>query len=121
MRRISLTLALAVFLAGCSDQAPDPPRIEGAWEGITSSGLVFTFMLGQSETTVSGTGLVEVPGEGTFALDVSGSYVTPLLSLTVTSADFEPFNYTGTHTKNTVDGRLNGSGFQDRPLVIWKQ
>lgn len=47
-------------------------------------------------------------------MTVTGTYITPSVSLTFNISTLEPINFTGTHnvaTDRTITGNLNGSGY----------
>ena len=119
-RRRALVAVLFLALSACSGGGTEPlPTMTGSWIG-TSGTLSMTFTLSQAAATVSGTG--NMTGNGVaVALTASGTFSHPGLSMNLTAVGFEPMNYTGTLSGNTITGTLNGSGFVNRAFALTRQ
>lgn len=125
MRRLAaifmLMLAPAVLLS-CSDDPTGPSEvsIEGSWSGSTSGGGNFNLTLAQDGSDITGSGSASGEG-GSASLDVTGTRSGTSISLVMTSSGFADLNYSGTiESSTTINGTLNGSGFQDEPLTLTK-
>jgi hypothetical protein len=70
---------------------------------------------------VTGTGTIS--GAGTpLAITVTGTHSHPNVSLNANAPGFEPMNFQGTFTNdNTINGTLNGSGFDNFALTLQRQ
>jgi hypothetical protein len=123
MRRIAV-LSLALALAACGgDSTSPPPSFTGTWTAdAIDGGTAFTvtvITVEQNAGQITGTGSFTVGDAGGIALTVTGTHVYPQVSLTLKASGFQDSNITGTFLdRNTVQARLNGSGFANTPMML---
>jgi hypothetical protein len=118
----ALTEALRVdFSTGA---ALATPSLSGIWGGpiqldSTSAGAVVS--LNETAETVSGYGeFIVSPGGLSFT--VTGTHSYPSVSLTLQISGLEDVNYSGTLSgSDTIYGSLNGIGFVDQPLTLYRR
>lgn len=125
MRRLASILLLALvplFVTACGDDSPTGPAevsIEGTWTGSIEGGT-FTLTLAQQGSDITGSGNISATG-GSASLNITGTRSGANISLVMTSSGFEDLNYSGTiQNATTINGTLNGSGFQNEPLTLTK-
>ncbi len=124
MRAVRLLplLLLLVFAAACGDSPSQPrtPSIDGAWSG-SAAGFTLNLVLASGAAGVSGNGTVS--GEGTsIAVTATGTHVHPNVALTLQATGFQDLNFQGQFTDdNTINGTLNGSGFNNFALTLRRQ
>lgn len=118
MRRCIAALVLAVTLAACGDDGgPSIPSASGTWSGGVGSATL-TLTLTEDDGAVTGAGSLAGPG-GSIALTAQGTHAHPSMSLTLTSQGFEDLNFQGEFVDDdSVDGRLNGSGYQNDAITL---
>ena len=119
MRRSFLSLLLAAAIAGCGGSTSPKSNVNGSWSG-SSGGISMSLTLSQSGTSVTGSGQIS-GGGNTIPLTASGTYVEPDLSLTLSSAGFQPTVYAGSLSHGTITGTLNGSGFTNQSMTLTRQ
>jgi hypothetical protein len=123
MRRALALLALPLLLA-CSDNGSEPdsrPNVTGTWSGSVGTGTgTMTLTHNTSTGQITGNGSISA-GVAALAITVQGTYARPTVSLTVSSPGYEPFNFTGTHSGNSITGVINGSGFVNTGVTLTKQ
>lgn len=119
MRYTRLAVAVLALLLGCKDQSP-VPSLAGRWLAVMDTGLRFDLSLAQGGSTVAGDGLVGVTGDMDPAT-VTGTYLAPQVSLTITRPGQATFNVTGEHAGNQITGVLNGGLAEDRPITFTRQ
>jgi hypothetical protein len=122
---ISLLVALflVLFALGCSEDEesnpvnPSDPSLSGSWMG--SGGiLVIDMNLTQSGTSVSGSGTMQ----NVLACTISGTNNYPNVSLTFSVSGAQPTTFSGTFAhKDTLSGKLNGSGFTNYDMEFVRQ
>jgi hypothetical protein len=123
MKRMVVMLA-ALLLVACSGKspvAPLPPTVTGNWQGDIAGPQVLTLALSQSGGTVSGSGILTNTPSGTRALTATGTFIDPVLSMTISSGTTQPFNLTATLTNGTLYGNLQGSGFTGSMIAMYRQ
>jgi hypothetical protein len=122
-RRALALLALPLLLA-CSDNGSEPdarPNVTGTWSGSVGTGAgTMTLTHNTSTGQITGNGSISA-GVSALAITVQGTYARPTVSLTVSSPGYEPFNFTGTHSGNSITGVINGSGFVNTGVTLSKQ
>src|SRR5215204_4735056 len=98
MRRLLAVVALMMLVACDSFDPLVENTVTGTWRG-TSAGQTFLLILQQQQQTVAGTGTVTAAGV-TRNLSVSGSFIQPAFSATIT-----PVGSQGITLSATVEGR----------------
>lgn len=126
MRYALSFVALLLSLGACSGDGPTappppppPPSMSGAWTG-TSGGITFTFTLNESSGSLVGSGNMS-NGANAVALTVTGTSAHPSISMTWSAPGYQPINFQGTRSGNSVVGAMNGSGFVNSALTLNKQ
>ena len=116
-------LLLVIFILSCSDDDEsnpvnsNDPSLTGSWNG-TGAMLVIAMNLSQSGTSISGSGTMQ----GILACTISGSNNYPDVSLTFSVTGAQPTTFTGVFSqKDTVSGKLNGSGFTNYDMTFVRQ
>ncbi|HEX6589240.1 MAG TPA: hypothetical protein VF039_09465 [Longimicrobiales bacterium] len=114
---------LVVFaLAACGDDSSEPriPEFDGRWEGDIQ-GVNFTVIATENDDgDINGTGTFSGPG-GSLALSIDGVHSHPDVSFTASAAGYEDMNFSGEFDgDDTVEGRLNGSGFVNDPVILFR-
>lgn len=117
-------LAVMVFAAACGDSGTgsEPRKFSttGRWTG-TASQTTVTVTLNENSGNITGSGNVTGGGES-LAVNVTGTNAANAISMTLTAAGFQPVNFTGNITSATsMNGTLNGSGFENFALTLNKQ
>jgi hypothetical protein len=79
-----------------------------------------TLTLAQTGANVTGSGQLSSTSN-TIPLTASGTFVSPTLSLTLSSAGFQPTQYTATLSNGRLTGNLNGSGFNQLAMTLTRQ
>ena len=79
-----------------------------------------TVLLLDKTGTVTGNGTIAI-GTSSFPINVSGTFVSPTLSVTVTSQGFANMNLTAKVSSASLDGLLNGSGFLNQAITLTRQ
>jgi|ERR1051325_10099924 hypothetical protein len=113
--------ALALGLVACDDTLGPVFTLDGYWSG-TTPGYQVSVTLTQKDTVVTGTGIV-LGGAGSAQFNVNGKMVSRQITLTLTNPAFTPTEFTGTlsTTEAVIDGRLNGSGFENVSITMKKR
>jgi hypothetical protein len=123
MRRRLFIFATVALTLGCGSDALGPvTTVDGQWYG-NENGYALSVTLAQTATgDVTGSALL-AGNSGSTEATVSGTFVFPTLTLTISPQGFVPLTYTGTmsQTAARIDGRLNGSGFTDLVISISKR
>lgn len=125
MRKLLLfpLVLLSLLAVGCKDDGPTEPEIPsftGTWLGDIN-GSAFEVTATERDGDISGSGVISF-GTERVAITVAGTHAHPNLSLTISSAGYEDFNFSGNFTnENRVSGTLNGSGFADEPVTLNRQ
>ena len=114
-----LLLLLLVLLSACG---LPKATMRGQWSGA-NEGFVLKLTLRESaEGDITGSGSIKTKEGETIALDVTGSNVYPHVTMTFSSTGYYDFNFTGEFSdNNTIDGKLNGSGFTDFEITLERQ
>lgn len=116
-----LFVPLTAFSLACSDAAgPEDFDLSGRWSGSISGGGSISLTLAESESgNLSGSGSVSGPG-GSIAVTVaSGTHSGSSVSLSMTASGFEDLNFSGTiQDRTTIQGTLNGSGFDNVSVTL---
>jgi len=113
MRRLLLSLLVAVTLTGCDALGGDdaPPKLNGPYEITTQDGsaeLTFDLDLSESKNEISGSGLFVVenpdtPEAATSDIEVSGTHDHPDVQIDMELTDLDVPDV-------SFDGSLNGGG-----------
>lgn len=132
MRKLSLfMLLLALPLVTACDSAdpeppppPGPPALSGQWQGSTTiQGLVFSLnaQLVENSGVVNGNGTLNF--QNPIAVNITGTYNFPSVSMTIRSNGFEDLNYSATLGADgrTLSGTMSGSGFDNFGLTLTRQ
>src|SRR5256885_562688 len=82
--------------------------------------VAMSMTLAQSGNQVTGTGSLDTPS-ASVALDITGTFLDPNFSLTVSTTCCQPFTFIGRMANGTLVGTLNGSGFTDLAVTLRKQ
>lgn len=67
------------------------------------------------------TGTGELSGSFTIPATASGTFVEPILSLTLSSSGFQLTSYTGTLSHGILTGNLNGSAFDNLSMTLTRR
>ena len=121
MRRFLTLIAVAASLGCGSDLLGPVQTVDGNWTGI-QNGYSMSLSLAQTGTTVTGTAdFIGVGGAAEGA--VSGTFVYPTLTLTITIPNVDDVSYKGTMstTQAKIFGSLNGSGFNNLEIDVHKR
>jgi len=115
---VSVLLTALLACATGDATAPTPGPLDGDWTGI-GGGVTLAVRLDQRDSTVRGSGTLS-SANTSIPVTVRGTFVDPNVSLKITASGFKNLNYTGSLIDaNTIDGKLNGSGFPpDFPLTL---
>ena len=119
-----------LLLVGCGDgdgpTPPEPdPKLTGEWELTGDPGFSFDLDLretasGSSPGALGGSAVV-IADSLDAVLAVTGHHDYPDVSMTFTGTGWLPFTFTGElNAAGLLVGELNGSGFEDYP-VVWEQ
>jgi hypothetical protein len=112
---------MAVLLAGlmsCSKSATEPkPTVTGTWTGIRGSQL-FTLSLVDNSGVVAGSGTLTNTPTGTRALTISGTFIAPTMTITMSSGTLQPISLVATVTGKSMGGTLTGSGFTGEAIEL---
>lgn len=132
-RRWALVLFLAL-LTGCEDGATEPriPSVTGQWLSTLSvGGTALDIHLTLVEEPADVGGGRDVVGHGTVSLEGTefvitiedGRHAYPGVAMTLEfDVDFQPMVFTGSFTgADLIQGRLNGSGFDNEPTDLRRQ
>lgn len=120
LKRSFLSVALVAMLLGCGGDDSSGPdervNLNGQWIGVVtvnqaSTTITLTLSHNRQNNTIQGAGTFTVPGVEAIALTVSGTYVRPNVTFTMSASGYEDMNFTGTYVDGTITGQLNGSGF----------
>ena len=133
MRRLAflLFLPLCLLLAACDssdpeDDPPETPSIDGTWAGtVTSNNVTWQveMTITDDATFVTGMGTISSP-DTTMLYDVSGgSYVHPLISLTLIFGQPPPGRLSGSVSadRETITGTMDGPGFAGPAALTMRQ
>jgi hypothetical protein len=116
--------ALLAVAAGCStSESIAPMSATGNWVGTFSNfgtPTTLTVLLLDKTGTVTGNGTFAL-GTSTVPVNVSGTFVSPTLSVTVTSQGFANMNLTARVSSTSLDALLNGSGFLNQAITLTRQ
>jgi hypothetical protein len=116
-RRAAAGLAI-IAVSSCSTEPK--VQVSGVWTGTIET-QVLTLTLNEASGVVSGSGTLTNTPSGTRAQTVSGSYVEPTISMTLSSGSAQPINLTGTVSSSTIAGTLNGSGFSSNAITLTRK
>lgn len=124
--RISSVAVLAMLVVACGgDSGPAKIEAEGSWSGPVhdnSGATIGQLALTLVETSGSVTGSGNISGTGVAeALDATGSYSAPSLSLNLTSPGFNTINLTAVVAETQMTGTLSGSGFVNAAIALARQ
>lgn len=121
MRKL-LTLVAVVVVAACGDSPTAPVQtVDGSWSGL-QNGYSLSLAMGQTDTIVNGSALIANVG-GTNEGTLSGTFVYPVVHLTLVFPGFDPVKYDGTMSQSEakIFGRLNGSGIENVEVDVRKK
>jgi hypothetical protein len=117
-------VALAFAVAAC-DAGTAPRSVTGRWTGSTiASNSLFAFQadIVDAGGTLAGTSSLMGSGDGCVdaTFQVTGTRSGSAVSLTFTCENYTPFTFDATLAKNgrTLQGTLNGSGFDGAALSL---
>ena len=121
MRKLVILAALVAAVA-CGDSPLAPVQtVDGSWSGV-ANGYSLSLVMTQNDSFVSGSVLIaNVAGanQGTLA----GTFVYPIVHLTLTFPGFEAVKYDGTmsQAEAKIFGTLNGSGIDKVEVDVRKK
>ena len=130
--RLLLLLGL-VALAACDTGSSDTlPRLAGTYTGTAISDIyreTFTWTLAESGQTVTGISRsvrthLATGRDTTFSGEtVAGQHFHPAVTLSVSSATYTDYGFTGTASADgkTLTGTLFGSGYEGLALTLHRQ
>lgn len=113
---IAVMAGLIVGCGGGDSTSPEKPTVTGSWIG-TTGGQTLSFALVENSGAVTGSGSLTGIG-GPFAQTISGTFVNPTLTITLTSGQHPPFTLTATLSGTALNGTLSGSGFQGEAITL---
>jgi hypothetical protein len=116
MRRLALMAGLIWTLAGCTDSTGPNDPVSGRWRG-GAPGVTLDLTIARDGTTIGGSGNF-VFIDGSTAITISGHWVSPNISLVLSSPGFQDTHLGGTLAQGVIDGLLNGSGFSNVEMVL---
>jgi hypothetical protein len=117
MRSLRYALALTtIFLAGCTSSTEPDGTVNGTWNGA-DYGMSVSTHLEQEGTTVTGNGTLNSV-YGSISFTVSGTFITPNLSLTLASPGQENIYFAGVLDGNKLNGTLNGQGLSNYAVIL---
>ena len=124
IRRFLLVVA-GLSLAACgtaNKTGPDPVQVEGSWSGtFTAHGsgkdVSLALTLADSSGRIKGDGTL-ITSEGTFSLKIAGDYVSPRLSLALTTSKFDPINLVAIVDTTSMTGTIAGAGFTNEFFTL---
>lgn len=125
--RALLLLLLLVAPVACSDDSgpPPPPSLADTWTGALTGDApadITLHLIGEDGGTVQGNGTFTVGATSIVVNVVTGVYTHPNVSFTLRGQGFDDFVYTGAFQgDDLIDGVLNGSGFTDDVVVLFRQ
>lgn len=88
--------------------------VVGVWTGVVST-QTLTMTLVENSGVVTGAGTLT---GNTGALTISGVYLSPTLTLTFTSAGYQPFSMTAIVNGDRMTGTVTGSGFNNQTTLV---
>jgi hypothetical protein len=110
MKRLSLIFFTALLLSACggSNSQQNTPAIDGTWKAVESIvGNSLTLTLTSQNSAVSGTGKYVGEAGPSGTLTVTGNYIYPQVTLTLTFDNGGVETYTGSMSSaNEMDGTL---------------
>ena len=117
MRRFLAIVALAT-LAACDSFDPLVENsVAGTWRG-SSAGQTFVLVMQQASSgTVAGSGTITSAGT-TRNLSISGTFLQPAFSATLTPNGAAAITYNGTVENRAIVGTLTGGGFNGDGLAL---
>lgn len=116
-----LAIVVVALMVACDDNGPEIPQATGSWEGTVSSAVVTLTLNENSDGEVSGSGNFTAP-EDALSVSVEGTHAHPDISLILAAPGFEDTNFTGEFVEDDrITGRLNGSGFVNNALTLYRQ
>jgi hypothetical protein len=129
--RAALMSALLYAPVACSSSEATGPTggPTGKWAGSIVTGT-FKFsmnfvLLEDAAGKVTGNGFLQSENSGqltsTAAVTVTGTFVSPNLSINLASQGFNTMNLSGPVSGNTITAVLNGSGFFNETIVLGRQ
>lgn len=117
MRRLSLMIACStLLLTGCSSPTEGDGTVNGEWSA-SEFGFAVTTDLTQVGTIVSGNGTINSV-YGNYAFTVTGTFISPNLSATLSAPGRESITFAGTLDGNSLDGTLNGHGLSNYAVTL---
>lgn len=123
----ALAACILVYgIAACGGDSNGPKRIEveGSWSGtvVDDNGASDGLSLALTETngSVTGNGTF-IAGTTSVAVQASGTYAPPTVSLTISAPSFEPVNLTASVDESKMAGTINGSGFLNAAVNLQRQ
>ena len=122
MRQLWMTGLCALLVAcGGSDAATAPKNsVGGTWTGVVG-GQTLSMTLVENAGAVTGTGTITNTPTGTRALTVTGTFVSPKLTATMTSGTVQPIALQATVAGTSMTGSLTGSGFTGEGITLARQ
>jgi hypothetical protein len=117
-------LLAGIGCGGDGGGGPNEIAITGTWDGgaIPAPGLFLnlTFTLDDAGGTVTGSGSISVPGDAC-PVSVTGTRDGDSFVLTLTCPGFQAWGYAGTATASLLNGKFNGSGFNNFQFTMARQ
>lgn len=118
---VAVPLLLVALLLGACDKNPfarENPKVAGAWIATPPLGWVLDITTSETDRAITGTGTLAY-GDYSIPLTVTGTNAYPKVSMTLSSTGYEPIGFQGTFSdKNTISGKLNGSGWQGEAFTL---
>ena len=122
--RSLLVAGMVILAVGCGGESsatqvvpPAKEVIAGTWTG-GATGHTFDITVVESNGIITGNGTWARPGFATVAVTVQGTYSSPAAVMTLTPSSIAAVNLSGNVKDRVLDGRLNGSGFNNEPVTL---
>lgn len=121
MRQFLMTVLCSVLVACGSDGGTAPkPTVSGTWSGVVA-GQTLSLTLIENAGSVNGTGTITNTPTGTRALTVTGTFVNPTFTATMTSGTVQPIALQASVVASRMTGSLTGSGFTGEAITLMHQ
>jgi hypothetical protein len=105
-----MVLAGLLACSGNETVQPTPGPLDGDWIGV-SNGLTAAFRFDQVDDKLQGTGTLSTVS-ASIPVSIRGSFVDSTVTFATRSAGSQGPTFSGTLTDpDTIDGQLDGSGF----------
>jgi hypothetical protein len=130
MKPLAVIVTAIVSLACGSDTTRpiDLSTVNGLWVGTVvtttvSAATTVSLSLRTSGDTVTGNSELS-QDRGMFSVEgtvTGGVYTPPNLSLIIASIGFQPLQFAGVRSGDSLTGTLNGQGLTNQPITLIKQ